>query len=142
MLDCQPTNTIYLVYKQKDITMNDSPAVMQDFVFGALESDANTLDAQRRQWSGLRHMHAIDPLDLAARIPAGTPVLLTCSDSDAQASCAGMRPLADALAHTALQYVALKGVNHVLRDDPTDNIANYAKKGPLSPRLSIGSSRR
>ena len=43
--------------------MNDSPAVMQDFVFGALESDANTLDAQRRQWSGLRHMHAIDPLD-------------------------------------------------------------------------------
>ena len=52
---------------------------------------------------------AIDPLDLAARIPAGTPVLLTCSDSDAQASCAGMRPLADALAHTALQYVAFRG---------------------------------
>lgn len=79
---------------------------------------------------------AIDPLDLAARIPAGTPVLLTCSDSDAQASCAGMRPLADALAHTALQYVALKGVNHVLRDDPSDNVANYAKNDPLSPQLT------
>lgn len=79
---------------------------------------------------------AIDPLALAARIPAGTPVLLTCSDSDAQASCTGMKPLADALTHTALQYVALKGVNHVLRDDPTDNVANYAKKDPLSPQLT------
>ncbi len=79
---------------------------------------------------------AIDPLALAARIPGGTPVLLTCSDSDAQASCAGMKPLAYALAHTALQYVALRGVNHVLRDDPTDNVANYAKKDPLSPQLT------
>jgi len=77
----------------------------------------------------------IDPLALAARIPDGTPVLLTCSDSDAQADCADMKPFADALAHTALQYVQLKGVNHVLRDDASDNVANYAKKDPLSPQL-------
>ena len=44
-------------------------------------------------------------------------------------------PLADALAHMALQYVQLKGVNHVLRDDPSDNVGNYAKKAPLSPQL-------
>lgn len=79
---------------------------------------------------------AIDPLDLAARIPAGTPVLLTCSDSDAQAPCSGIDPLAKALAHTQLDLLRLKGVSHVLRDDPTDNIANYAKKGPLSPQLT------
>ena len=79
---------------------------------------------------------AIDPLELAARIPDGTPVLLTCSDSDAQASCATMKPLADALAHTALQFVRLNGVNHVLRDDPTDSIANYANNAPLSPQLT------
>lgn len=79
---------------------------------------------------------AIDPLQLAARIPAGTPVLLTCSDADGQAHCTDMKPLADALAHTALQYVTLTGVNHVLRDDPTDNVANYAKPGPLSPQLT------
>ncbi|MFN8072300.1 MAG: hypothetical protein U0R66_10930 [Mycobacterium sp.] len=79
---------------------------------------------------------ALDPLDLAARIPGGTPVLLTCSDSDAQAPCSGIDPLAKALAHTALDLVRLKGVNHVLRDDPTDNIVNYAKKGPLSPQLT------
>ena len=79
---------------------------------------------------------AIDPVELAARIPAGTPVLLTCSDSDGQANCADMKPLADALDHTALQYVQLKGVNHVLRDDPTDSVAAYAKPGPLSPQLT------
>lgn len=79
---------------------------------------------------------AIDPLALAARIPDGTPVLLTCSDSDGQARCNDMKPLADALSHTALQYVALKGVNHVLRDDPTDAVANYAKQAPLSPQLT------
>lgn len=79
---------------------------------------------------------AIDPLALAVKIPAGTPVLLTCSDSDAQANCADMKPLADALAHTALQFVQLKGVNHVLRDDPSDNVGNYAKGGPLSAQLT------
>lgn len=79
---------------------------------------------------------AIDPLALAASIPNGTPVLLTCSDSDGQADCADMKPLADALRHTKLTLVELEGVNHVLRDDPTDNVANYANGGPLSPQLT------
>ncbi|WP_431237965.1 hypothetical protein ACQ86B_25630 [Mycolicibacterium aichiense] len=79
---------------------------------------------------------AIDPLKLAAAIPAATPVLLTCSDSDGQANCADITPLADALEHTSLSLVALKGVNHVLRDDPTDNVGNYSKPGPLSPQLT------
>jgi hypothetical protein len=78
---------------------------------------------------------AIDPLALAAKVPAGTPVLLTCSDSDGQAKCDAERPLIDALKHTALTVVELKGVNHVLRDDPTDNVANYAKRDPISPQL-------
>ena len=45
-------------------------------------------------------------------------------------------PLIAALAHTALTVVPLKGVSHVLRDDPTDNVANYANKAPLSPQLT------
>jgi hypothetical protein len=77
----------------------------------------------------------IDPLALAAKIPDGTPVLVTCSDSDGQAKCETERPLIDALKHTALTVVELKGVNHVLRDDPTDSVANYAKQGPLSPQV-------
>lgn len=77
----------------------------------------------------------IDPVKLAAELPDGMPVLLTCSDSDAQASCENERELIDALGHTALTVVELKGVNHVLRDDPSDNVANYASGGPLSPQL-------
>ena len=79
---------------------------------------------------------AIDPVDVATRIPADTPVLLTCSDSDGQAPCSQMQPLVSALGRTALQFVELSGVNHVLRDDPTDNVAGYASKGPLSPQLT------
>jgi hypothetical protein len=78
---------------------------------------------------------AIDPLTLAAKVAAGTPVLLSCSDSDGQARCDAERGLIDALKHTALTVVELKGVNHVLRDDPSDNVANYAKQAPLSPQL-------
>jgi alpha-beta hydrolase superfamily lysophospholipase len=78
---------------------------------------------------------AIDPLALAARLPAGMPVLATCSDSDIQAMCPAEKPIFDALGHTALTVVQLKGVNHVLRDDPTDNVGNYAKQDPLSPQL-------
>jgi alpha-beta hydrolase superfamily lysophospholipase len=77
----------------------------------------------------------IDPVTLAAKVPAGTPVLLTCSDADAQATCESVKPLVDALAHTALTVVELKGVSHVLRDDPSDNVANYSKQDPLSPQL-------
>jgi hypothetical protein len=47
-----------------------------------------------------------------------------------------MQPLVTALGRTALQFVELSGVNHVLRDDPTDNVAGYARKGPLSPQLT------
>ena len=46
------------------------------------------------------------------------------------------RSVGRALAHTNLDLVRLKGVNHVLRDDPTDSIANYAKKDPLSPQFT------
>jgi uncharacterized protein len=77
----------------------------------------------------------IDPVALAAQLPTGSPVLLTCSDSDRQAKCDTMKPLIDALKHTALTVVELKGVNHVLRDDPTDSIANLTKQAPLSPQL-------
>ena len=77
----------------------------------------------------------IDPLVSASALPPGMPVLATCSDSDSQATCAAEQPLFDALAHTALTEVRLKGVNHVLRDDPTDNVGNYSKKDPLSPQL-------
>ena len=78
---------------------------------------------------------AVNPVALAMLLPAGMPVLLTCSDSDGQARCDAVRPLAAALAHTDLELVELKGVSHVLKDDPTDAITNYANDQPLSPQL-------
>ncbi|HEX2213434.1 MAG TPA: hypothetical protein VHH12_08295 [Mycobacterium sp.] len=77
----------------------------------------------------------IDPLRLAAELPVGMPVLLTCSDADEQATCTSVQPLAKALEHTALTLVELEGVNHVLREDPTDNVANYASQDPISPQV-------
>jgi len=77
----------------------------------------------------------IDPVVLAAKVPAGTPVLFTCSDSDGQAKCGAEQALIDALKHTALKVVELQGVNHVLHDDPSDNIANLTKPGPISAQV-------
>jgi uncharacterized protein len=77
----------------------------------------------------------IDPLALAAKVSAGTPVLLTCSDTDSQAKCDTEKPLIEALQHTQLKVVELKGVNHVLHDDPSDSIANLTKPAPLSPQV-------
>jgi len=79
---------------------------------------------------------AIDPLAQAAALPDGMPVLLTCSDSDGQSRCDAVTPLAEALGHTDLTFVQFEGVNHVLRDDPTDNVAKYAEGGPLSSQLT------
>jgi hypothetical protein len=78
---------------------------------------------------------AINPVALAMLVPAGTPVLLTCSDSDGQATCQAVQPLAAALAATTLDFLQLKGVSHVLKNDPTDSITNYARDRPLTPRF-------
>jgi uncharacterized protein len=77
----------------------------------------------------------INPVALAMLVSDGTPVLLTCSDSDGQARCDAVQPMAAALAHTQLEFVALKGVNHVLKDDASDSITNYANGQPLSQQL-------
>ena len=37
---------------------------------------------------------------------------------------------------SAAAHAAAKGVSHVLRDDPTDNVGNYSKQDPLSPQLT------
>ncbi|MCS6844951.1 MAG: alpha-amylase family glycosyl hydrolase [Caldilineales bacterium] len=57
-----------------DVTV--TTPVMQDFVFGALETDANTLAAERRRWLGVRHGHAIQPLDPVPDQPVAITVTL------------------------------------------------------------------
>ncbi|WP_232284794.1 alpha/beta hydrolase family protein [Rhodococcus sp. R1101] len=64
----------------------------------------------------------LDPVELAARLAADTPVLLTCSDKDLNISCAQVEPLRAALAHTDLQFEHFATANHGLEE-----------LGPLQP---------
>ena len=64
----------------------------------------------------------LDPVELAGRLAAATPVLLTCSDKDLNISCAQVEPLRDALAHTDLQFEHFATANHGLEE-----------LGPLQP---------
>lgn len=76
-----------------------------------------------------------DPGALASQLPAQLPVVLTCSDSDVQVSCAEVDHLAAGLTHADTDFVHLKGVDHVLKEDPSGSIANYAKPLPFSTQL-------
>lgn len=142
----QPLPGRYLDIITARVRAEADPAVLQNWLAAVEEiRTAGTVPAQLPEGLGaivnpgnvnaVVEADRIDPLALAANVPAGMPVLLTCSDTDAQANCDAIRPLADALAHTALTFVELQGVNHVLRDDPTDNVANYANQAPLSPQV-------
>ena len=71
-----------------------------------------------------------DPAAVAARLPANTAVLLTCSNADASVGCAQEDHLATGLAQASarLDYVHLDGVDHFLKEDiagvdPTNNQA-------------------
>lgn len=142
----QPLPGRYLDILTGRVRANGSPEVLQTWL-AAVEQARTTGTAPTTLPEGLSALlnadnvkavveaDAIDPVALARRVPAGTRVLLTCSDADGQARCADERPLIDALGHTALTVAELEGVNHVLRDDPTDNVANYANGEPLSPQV-------
>ena len=142
----QPLSGRYLDIITNRVRTDASPETLSAWLAAVDEVRANgTVPAQLPEGLGailnpgnvkaIADADKIDPVDLAARVPAGTPVLLTCSDSDRQAKCDTMQPLIDALKHTALTVVELKGVNHVLRDDPTDSIANLSSQAPLSPQV-------
>jgi alpha-beta hydrolase superfamily lysophospholipase len=78
-----------------------------------------------------------DPAVLASRVGAGTPVLLTCSNDDIQVSCDEVERVAKGFAPSTshLDFVHLKGVDHVLKVDTSLTGTNYAKDLPFSPRL-------
>lgn len=78
-----------------------------------------------------------DPARLAARLPAGTPVLITCSNADLQVSCSDTKPVLAGLASVkaATDFLRLTGVDHVLKQDPTGSFSNYTKPLPFSRKL-------
>jgi dienelactone hydrolase len=85
----------------------------------------------------LSEIDKIDPAGLAAQLPAGFPVLLTCSDADSQVTCADVAHLTVGLAHahTQLEQIALTGVDHVLKEDPSGTATHYGDPLPFSGQL-------
>lgn len=78
-----------------------------------------------------------DPETLAASLPSHTPVLVTCSNADLQVSCTQVKRVTRGLTRASADavFIQLKGVDHVLKVDPTGAAANYTKKLPFSPVL-------
>ena len=78
-----------------------------------------------------------DPAAVAAKFPATTPVLLTCSNADGNFGCAQEDHLAAGLrqAEARLDYVHLDGVDHFLKEDITKQAADYNESLPFSAQL-------
>ncbi|MEZ0363464.1 alpha/beta hydrolase [Mycobacterium sp. pUA109] len=81
---------------------------------------------------------AVDPAALAAALPRGMPVLVSCSDADIQISCGDVDRLMAGLTRAGARtdHVRLTGVDHVLKEDPGKTMANYAQPLPFSAEFT------
>lgn len=87
--------------------------------------------------SFLAQTDRFDPAALGAELPPGFPVLVSCSNDDIQVSCAQVDHLVAGLARarTATDFVRLRGVDHVLKQDPGRTEAGYTEALPFSAQL-------
>jgi len=85
----------------------------------------------------LSQIDRYDPAALAAKLPAHTAVLLTCSNADNYFGCDQVDHLASGLAKASarLDYVHLDGVDHFLKEDISKDPANFNQPLPFSARL-------
>ena len=85
----------------------------------------------------LRTEDAIDPRDVATSLPAGMPVLISCSDADIQITCDEVEQLAAAAgrARADVTFVHLTDVAHTLKVDPSRTGRDYGADLPFSPAL-------
>ncbi len=83
---------------------------------------------------------ALDPRELAGRLPAGLPVVTSCSAKDIQLDCADVDALDAALAHTALTSVRMTTANHVLKEigAVASTGADYIEPLPWSTEFTSG----
>lgn len=107
------------------------PARLPDGVAGAFNRDGmGTLPE-------LSQIDRYDPAAVAARLPAHTAVLLTCSNADGYFGCAEVDHLAAGLskASARLDFVHLNGVDHFLKEDISKNPADFNESLPFSAQL-------
>ena len=85
----------------------------------------------------LSQISRYDPAAVAAKLPANTHVLLTCSNADGYFGCADVNRVAAGLSKTSarLDYVHLNGVDHVLKEDITKSPATFGQPLPFSAQL-------
>lgn len=83
---------------------------------------------------------ALDPRELAGRLPAGLPVVTSCSAKDIQLISSDVDALDAALAHTALTSVRMTTANHVLKEigDAASTGADYIEPLPWSTEFTSG----
>ncbi|QCQ90060.1 alpha/beta hydrolase family protein [Rhodococcus sp. SGAir0479] len=83
---------------------------------------------------------ALDPRELARRLPAGLPVVTSCSAKDIQLINSDVDALDAALAHTALTPVRMTTANHVLKEigDAPSTGADYIEPLPWSTEFTTG----
>jgi len=81
-----------------------------------------------------------DPVQLAAALPPGLPVLTTCSQADHQVPCSEMAKLDAALPAATLTPVTLTTADHLLKDEPpgtsVTSVSDLAFSAELPPALS------
>ena len=87
----------------------------------------------------LSQIDRYDPAAVAAKLPAHTAVLLTCSNADVQIGCAQVDHLAAGMAQASarLDYVHLDGVDHFLKEDISKQTADYNESLPFSAQLRV-----
>jgi uncharacterized protein len=85
----------------------------------------------------LAQIDRYDPATVAAKLPAQTAVLLTCSNADVRFGCAEVNRVAAglSLASARLDYVHLDGVDHVLKEDISKQTADFNESLPFSAQL-------
>jgi uncharacterized protein len=76
-----------------------------------------------------------DPAAVAAQLPRGMPVLVTCSNADEVITCGEVAHLKQGLkkAHAAVDAIHLHNVDHVLKVDPSGS--GFTLPLPFSPQL-------
>lgn len=79
-----------------------------------------------------------DPAQLAAGLPAGTSVLLTCSPQDSQVPCSDVDHLKSGLtkAGVSLDYAPITDMDHALKTDDTPDNDNDDAAVPMAPALA------
>ena len=77
------------------------------------------------------------PAKLAARLARHLPVIVSCSNADIQVTCGEVDHLVIGLtrAHANTDFVRLRDVDHVLKQDPSHTGANYGAPLPFSKQL-------